>query len=279
MTTLFDATLQVARALGELKMGTADSGGTTTTLVDSNIGGDDDDWNGGTLWHIDDSEFSEISDYTESSGTVSLLDALTSATADGDRYAIADKEYPLNVIIDAVNQELTMTRYPKTDTSTITIADEQTEYDLPSDCDDLRQVYYEVEEDSNKHLWTRFPNWDVQKTSTGSADKLIINWHGIASDYDLKLVYVTYHSAVYNDDDNIDESIPLARIVPAAVRNLMLRNLQDMNTADEAYGNFINMWEQRAERAKLRHPIRLPARDGKVMALGTSDQEAEVEEP
>ena len=279
MTTLFDATLQVARALGELKMGTADSSGSTTTLVDSNIGGDDDDWNGGTLWHIDDSEFSEISDYAESTGAVTLLDALTSATADGDRYAIADKEYPLNAIIDAVNQELTMTRYPKTDTSTITIADEQTEYDLPADCDDLRQVYYEVEEDSNKHLWTRLPNWDVQKTATGSADKLVINWHGIASGYDLKLVYVTYHSAVYNDDDNIDESIPLARIVPAAVRNLMLRNLQDMNTADEAYGNFINMWEQRAERAKLRHPIRLPAIDGKVMALGTSDQEAEVEEP
>jgi len=277
MTTLFDVTLEVARALGELKTGTTDSAGTTTTAIDSNIGGDDDDWNGGTFWHIDDSEFSEISDYASSTGTITILDALTAATAEGDRYAIADKEYPLDRITDAINQELTSIRYPKTDITTITIADEQSEYDLPSDCHDLRQVYYEVEEDSNEHLWTRFPNWEVQKTATGSADKLVINWHGIASDYDLKLVYVTRHSAVYDDSDTIDESIRIERIVPSAVVNLMLYNLQDMNTANESYGKYLDMWMNRAEQAKLYYPIRLPPIDGKVMALGTSDREVKVQ--
>ena len=184
--TLFDIALEVMRAVGETRYGTADSNGTTTTLIDSNLGGDDDDWNSGILFHVDDKEFSRITDYDSGTGTITILDAFSAGTESGDQYVVADAEYQLHDVIAAINQELATVRYPVVDTSTITIADEQSEYNLPSDCHDLRQVYYEVQEDTNEHLWSPLRSWSVEKTAAGTADKLIINYHGIGSDYDLK---------------------------------------------------------------------------------------------
>ena len=267
--TMFDACFAVARAMGILKMGTADSSGSTTTLVDSNIGGDDDDWNGGTLWHIDDGEYSEISDYVESTGAITILDELSAATESGDRYAISDKEYPLDAIQNAVNDVLTSIRYPKVDTSTISISANQSEYTLPSDCHDLRQVYFQTQDDDNEHDWVPFNNFDVEKTATGSADTLILNHHEITAGYSVKLVYVGWHSALYSATSQIDESIDIRRIVPGAVVNLIYRNLQDMNKASESIDKFIDRWERRAEFARIRFPIRLPPKMGKITALGS----------
>jgi len=275
--TLFDIALEVCRAIGETRYGTADSVGTTTTLVDSNLGGDDGDWDDGLLFHIDDKEFSRITDYA-STGTVTILDAFTAATASGDQYAIADTEYEISDIIAAINQELMTVYYPVVDTSTITIADNQSEYTLPSDCHDLRQVYYEVQDDADEHLWARYTDWEVEKTAAGSADTLIIDYHGIGSDYVLKLIYVKRHDSLYSDSDTLDETVRMERVVPGAVVNLLLRSLMDMNTADENIGDFINIWERRAERARQMHNPRLPGIDGKVMSLGTLNRTAQVQD-
>ena len=191
---------------------------------------------------------------------------------------MADAEYQLHDVIAAINQELATVRYPVVDTSTITIADEQSEYNLPSDCHDLRQVYYEVQEDTNEHLWSPLRSWSVEKTAAGTADKLIINYHGIGSDYDLKLVYVKRHSPLYSDTDKLDETVKMERIVPGAVSHLLLRSLMDMNTADENIGQFINLWEERAQRARIEHDPRLPPVHGQVLEISTLNREADIEE-
>lgn len=269
--TLFDAVLAVARAVGEVEVGTADSNGTTTTLIDSNLGGDDDDWNGGTLFHIDDEEFSEITDYASSSGTVTILDAFTSATQSGDRYGIMDKEYRLTKLISAVNYVLTDIRVPKVDTSTVEVASGQSEYTLPTDCHDLRQVHYQWEDDTNDNQWVSV-NFNVEKTAKGSANTLILPSYGLNAGRKIRLTYVTDHAYLYDDTDEIDEHIPLSRIVPEAVEYLLLQSLMDMNTADENIGRFINMWSEKAERARMTHRVPLPPKRGNVLALETANK-------
>lgn len=268
--TLFDATLQLARAIGVIRTGTADAAGTTSTLIDSNRPESSDDWNGGTLWHIDDSEFSEITDFDATTGTFTLLDDLTAATVGGDRYAVASAKYPLDWIIDAINQELTMMRYPVVDTSSITISSGQSEYTLPAAVHDLRQVYYQHHDDADDNQWVKI-NFDVEKSATGSANKLLLPSYGLNSGNDIKLVYITRHSAIYNDSDQIDESIKLERIVPQAIVNLLLRYMEDQNTEDRTIGQRINYWDNRAREMKLEYPMRLPARQGKFLMLGNDD--------
>lgn len=276
--TLFDATLLLARALTILRTSTSDSVGTSTTLIDSNRGGNSDDWEGGTLWHLDVSEYKIIDSYDPKTGTFTLRSALADATTSGDNYAVADAEYPIDLLEDAINSELTMLRYAKVDTSSITIVDEQSEYTLPTDCHDLRQVYWQTNDDANENLWVKLNNWTVEKTATGSANTLIIDHHGIAEDYDLKLVYVTRHGALYDDAGQIDESINIQRIIPSAVLYCIYNKFEDANkSSSKGMERLIQRWEREEEMARLRYPIRLPAKDGMVMALGTNSYRDEAE--
>ena len=92
--TLFQAILELGLELGNAYSGTA-SAGTTTTIVDTNIGGDDDDWNGGTALIVDDASgsdiegvFSVIDNYDSATGTVTLSDTLSAAVAASDEFVL-----------------------------------------------------------------------------------------------------------------------------------------------------------------------------------------------
>ena len=80
--TLFDILLRLFDDLGEMKYGIA-TGGSTTTLVDSGIGGKDDDWKGGTVFvvtagaAVPEGEFAEVTGYATATGT--LLGGLLAA--------------------------------------------------------------------------------------------------------------------------------------------------------------------------------------------------------
>ena len=129
---LFDLTLRVARALNAVEEGIATSGDTTSLIDSNNLTQDDDFWNGGTAWIIQDSagagaapegEYSIINDFANATGDATLRSTLSAGIASGDRYAIADNEYPLNDIISQINAALDdMGPVVFTDTTSITIA-------------------------------------------------------------------------------------------------------------------------------------------------------------
>ncbi len=259
--TLFDATLAVARRMGIIRRGKADSGGTTTALVDSNRPESADQYDDGTLWHVDDKEFSEITDFDGS--TFTLLTALSSATQSGDKYAVASARYPLDWIIDSVNSVLEMIEIPAEDTS-ITTAEDTTEYTLPTDCHQLRQVYISTDRDYKE--WLPIQNWEQVKTATGSADKVVL-----AKEYDdsetLRLVYTKYHPVLYEATENIDEQIPIPRIVPGACAELLMKNLENTDTGDKTLQRRLALFISRAEKAETRHRVRLPNMQGKIMEI------------
>lgn len=216
--TLFDLTYQLSRLLEQTVSGTA-TGGSTTTLIDTvertSLTETDDQWNGGTIWINRDAggagaapegEYGYISDYVASTSTLTIRTALTAAIASGDGYSIAKKRYPLSLLKQKINEALGGV-IEKTDITTITIADEQTEYSLPSEVLDLKQVYISTNAaDTNDNRWEQLFDWDVQKSATGTANKIVFSRQHTAGEI-IKLVYLGYHSVLQNPTDKLDDSI------------------------------------------------------------------------
>ena len=97
--------------LGALRTGTAYDAGSTTTLIDTNLIGGDDSYNGKWIIVSDASDSSNVetrlvSDYTASAYRLSLQKALTFSTAAGDTYEIWDEPYRPEVIHDFINQAI-----------------------------------------------------------------------------------------------------------------------------------------------------------------------------
>lgn len=272
--TLSDITYRLAREALNVREGTA-TGGSTTTIVDTNDRDEPDDyWNNGTAWVIYDGagasaapegEYSVISDFVNSTSTLTLRTTLTAAVAATDRYALADKRIPLNILEQSVNRALQdMGKVVLTDTTSLDTADNQTEYTLPAAAGhDLREVWIESnKDDADDNRWQRIYNWTVEKTATGTANTLIFptQW---ASGYDVKLVYVDYHPELYSASDELDESVPIERIIYKAAFHA-LSHLY-MRDASESVLKERDRYEQLARDHEIKSPLKLPQRTGKLI--------------
>lgn len=284
---LFDLTYRVAREVGIVEEGTA-TGGSTTTILDTNNRTEVDDyWNSGTAWIIYDAggagaapqgQYSVISDFAYTGGVVTLRSTLTAAVVASDRYAVARKRFPLNVIIQKINQALTLIGPTVvTDITSITTAANQTEYSLPNAVLDLREVYIQGDDDdANDNRWLKVYNWSVQVTATGTADLLILPYQ-YASGYDLKLVYVGPHAELAIYTDKLAESIPLELVVCLAAK-LCLEWWRSEHGGDKRYDGQITMLEQMIEPQQMRRPP-LPAKTGRIMDAGPSGVYTYEDEP
>lgn len=108
MATLFSATLDLAKILGNVVESTTSAAGTTATLIDTGFprtAPPDDAYNGGTLWFISGAlagKTAVVTDWTQSSKTFTFA-TQTAAPGSGSRYAFLDKDYPRDVLRNAVN--------------------------------------------------------------------------------------------------------------------------------------------------------------------------------
>jgi len=274
-TKLFDLSYRVARELGYLDEGVV-TGGNTTTLIDTNDRTEDDDyWNGGTVWIIRDAggasaaperEYSIVSDFVNSTSTISLRDALTVAVASGDRYAVSSDWVPLHIIISKINQALLdMGVIPYTDKTTITIAANQTEYTLPRAAhQDLTQVWIQYDTDTNDNEWEEVLNWRVQANAVAAAPTLILPYQ-YTSGYLILLVYNAVHPELYVYSDDLSDAIPIERVVYPAIRDCFLWLKQRTRRAD--WDNDIARWEARSEQVKATRQIYKARKPSKVVTI------------
>ena len=277
---LFDLTYELASELGIVYESTVTSSSATIAVTDNVMRTEVDDyWNQGTFWLTYDAgaagaapegEYRVVSDFDNSSNTITLAAVLSAQAAASDRYAIAHKVYPLGDLILAVNRAIRdVGPIPTVDTTTIDTATAQTEYDLPIGANtDLREVWLEMNiADADDNQWYKVRNWYVQRTATGTADLLVF---GEQPPYprDVKLVYMLPHKKLVLNTDNLNESVHYERVVYKAAVNAMKH--YQMKTHEESgwFEKALTDAQSRSAQADLMYPIRSPKRLGKMLSLG-----------
>ena len=255
------------------------TGGTTTTIIDTKLadelgeGNEDDIYNGGTAIVIEDAgganaapegEFSRITDYTASTQTVTVSPALTAAPAAGDRVLIVPPDFPLYDMIEVVNDALkNIGDIPKVDTS-LTTADNQTEYTLPIALKGMELLNVEIQgttTDADNNRYSPIPFWRIVTSLPGSTATLVLPQYG--SGYTIRLTYSGRHPRIDAYDDYVSEFLH-PELVHAAVyaHAIQWRNDNDANAggADNAkLGLEQKAWSQ-YDRAKITHRVEIPPR-------------------
>ena len=137
--------------LGVTRTGTATATGSTTTVVDTTgLVGGNDTYNG--RWIVvrdnsdnDNTETRIVSDYVESSNTLTLKSALSFATASGDTYTIYDAEYRPEIIDDIINQAIidaTGQAYHPTENVELHADSKNMRFDIPSNISIINRLFY-----------------------------------------------------------------------------------------------------------------------------------------
>lgn len=266
--TLFDLTYMVARELGLAQEGIA-TGGSTTTLVDTLGRAEPDDyWNNGTVWVLRDAagagaapegEYAVITDYVQSTATLTLREALTAAVAGGDRYGCMMKYIPLNVIIQQINDSLMLLgTIPYADKVSITIENNKTEYALPiASKQDLREVWLQTYQNVTDNQYLRLYNWKVEQADPGAAPRLVLPEQYTAG-YALKLVYMANHPAMKVATATLSEFVPVERVIlPAVLGCYKWRKVQ---TGWNRWDDQIKTYEALVQQVKLDKRIVKPGR-------------------
>lgn len=217
MTTLFDLLKKSYISLGHMEISTA-TGGTTTTIVDTKLGekyGDGDIVNS-TVFIIRDAggnndapeqEVSRITDYVQSTNTITVSPSFTVAVASGDTYGISKPIIELDTMKELANNALQgLGTIQLTDTS-ITTVDGQTEYSLPTSLKyKISMVQISTNDDTNYLQFNDIGGWYQINSGPGSTGMLVFN-NELPPGYTLKLFYESEHPRVQNMSDKIAESI------------------------------------------------------------------------
>jgi hypothetical protein len=275
VANLFDLTYQLAVSLGVVNEGTA-TGGSTTSLIDTvELTQADDFWNLGTVWVTYDAagagaapqgEYSVVSDFASSSDTATLRSTLTAAIAVNDRYAIARPRYPLSLLTSRINEVLRQIPIQKDDTSTVAIAADQTEYSLPADVWDLKEVWVQSSDDTNDTQPERIYDWTVKKSATGTANVLMLG-RQFTADTLLHLKYLTDHQTLRAATDKLDTTIHVNRVVYNAVVGCLLWRKAKIGQLDENENQLLNYFQSLATEMNNRFAVSYPKKSAKTIHL------------
>lgn len=229
MTTLFQVLLDVARTCGVLVSGTA-TGGSTTTLVDTNRLEQDDYFKGGTLFFRSGTGLinttAKPTAYTGSSGTFTF--ATQTAPSAGVLYSASNQSR--DTLVQAVNLALThMGVYTATDTS-VALVNGTLEYDLPAGVSNVVRLEAPVLYDTihSNLAYAKMYQWEEDN------GKLRLKYP-ITGAYgeDLRIYYNCYHAEVNADADVISDLFNRQRLMWTAAYFFEYERMQFSGNADQ----------------------------------------------
>ena len=208
-------------------------------------------------------EWSAITLFASTGGVITST--WTVAPANKDTYGCATSKYPLDVLKSAINNEIIKEKIPRYDRTSLDIVSGQSEYTLPVGIrgDNLVNVYEETDSDSDDSKPVKL-NFEVQEAATGSQHILVIKSRNVTAGYDIMLEYLVQLSPLYLATDEIDDIVPMARILSSAAANAELIRMRTYSSGSKLDIEMMNVYRQEAREAELRHPIRLPAKRGSV---------------
>ena len=184
---------------------------------------------------------------------------------------------PLHVIISSINQALIdLGPIPYTDTTSITIASNQTEYTLPIAANrTLRQVWLQLDKtDADDNLWTEIVNWVVEKEDPGNADTLILPTQ-YDSGYALKLIYNRVHPELFTSTSVLSEHVPIERVVYPAILNCF--KWRKRRTRSSRYDDDIERYEGFVEQMRISYPVMTPSKPSRLVIVSDGKLEYDDE--
>lgn len=252
MTTLFDATLALAKALGNLRSSTTTATGSATTIVDSTRTEPADYWNGGTLWITSGTHSGKSRKVTDwdLSTTTFTIPTTTTAAGNGVTYSLIAPDWPQDKLNEFVNSALRdIGSVPDTDVSLTTVAN-QRRYTLPASIYNVRRVEVAMELSDTPYDFAPSYGWreldgyiefDPGKEPTTSG-------------YVIRLTYHAAHAVLSADTDTVSGYVAMERLVWEAAVYAWRWRLQMAGKDKPEYANYMNEAAQRAELAKRKYP-------------------------
>ena len=291
MTTLSDIIQDTLIYLGDFKEGKA-TGGTTGTVVDSALGGSDDDYNGGTVIVTYDAggaaaapegQFGKVSDYDSGTGTITSDTTFTAAVAANDYYGVSTSTYPLYKLISLVNSALQgIGDIPLVDTTTLDTAASQTEYACSLVWKRSGPIAIDIQgktTDANDNKWHEIPRglWEYIPATAGSTGLIVFDEQPV-SGRDLRIWYKDVHPAVRIYSSVINEAIHPEHLVWETVYRA-LRWKKGMRDAPSAIEDMLLEADQRRQEYGFIHRPIEPKRKGRLFILAREPKEDEFTYP
>lgn len=280
MATTVSNILQGAlRKLGQLQVH-AVTGGSTTTVVDSDLGGTLNDFVGGSLIIVRDvggvgalpeSEFSEITSYSSGTGTLTGGTFTTSPVA-LDIYGISNGEdYPHYQMLQCINDALqSIGDFPQVDTTTLDTVNNKTEYAAAVAW--KRQPPYRIDiqgktTDDNDNKWREINRglWEYVPAAPKSAGLIIFKFQP-SSSRDLRIWFKDKHPAVHLYSDVIYEGFHPELVVWETVYQALVWKLGQQPGDANIIAQLNNAENKRVEMAAI-HTVWKPKRKSKLLVL------------
>ncbi|MBM3147194.1 MAG: hypothetical protein FJ000_04775, partial [Actinobacteria bacterium] len=257
MTTAFDAMLDLARILGMTE--DVATGGSSTTIVCSNLRNwtdlsVDDALNGGTAFIITDAgglsaapenETARITDYVESTGTVTVASGdFSAAPAAGDVFGVTP--VPRFEMYQALNAALRdLGSIPQED-ATLTTAAATREYTIPAAAKkDLRQVWTATRT-SRPYDWLERFNW-YRRNDTATYD--LVFPEQPASGYLIRLVYTAPHAQLKAASTAINNAVPADYLAWKGAYHVYRQRLHRTGKDDKRWTGLMNEAAEYANQA------------------------------
>jgi len=222
MATLADATLALARVLGQVYEGTA-TGGSASTLEDTALVAKAPELAGGTLWLLSGALAGKCLVISKHTADDLQFDQQESAVAEGDRYAaFAGDKFTKQALVAAVNAAICdVGLYTDTDQSLTTVADQE-EYTLPAGVSNVVQVDIGLNT-SEPYGW-----YEHRRCIETNDGKLIFLMNAPAvTGYPIRLWYNKAFASLVDDTDTLDDRLNLQRLAyEAAVQAWRTRILR-----------------------------------------------------
>ena len=260
--TLASATLKLAKILTHVVSGTA-SGGTTTTLVDSdfpwqNSGGvvpADDHYNGGTIWFTsgDNDGITEmITDWAKTTKTFTFA-TLSDAIVSGVKYSACNMKYPRYILQEAINYALSnIGDVPQlyTNAAFITVAD-QINYDLPSGVYNVLKVEI-ARSTSTPYDFVEHKHWREIEDDIYFDE----NSQPSEDDYPIRLTYCVPPTSLTADSSAISDYIHIDRLKWEAAVYALRWKLQMTGGDEQVIATVLQEALAMAEAMKHKHPVK-----------------------
>lgn len=288
--TLSNALQGLYRKLGQSSISTATTTDSTSTTIDTKLAEkfDDDFCAGGGFIVIRDAgglsaapegQFGSITAYD--SGTQKFTHStLTAATASGDTYMYTTSLFPLYEMVEMVNYALTfLGKIPLVDTS-ITTANQQTEYSLPLAAGgrDLIGVELQTENaDANDNQYIKIPNYQIIPATAGTQWTLVIPQ--CVAGYKVRVTYVDFHPVLTAYNSSISTSIAPSLLEAVAAAHAVQWYNRKSGGGDDPWREFENQAWAEVTREMTINPIWRLRRTPRVLDLGISNMEDGVPDP